>query len=93
MGVLNVNGGIVNTAIGVDLWLGEGYNGGFGGTGKLVMTAGQMNLGGWLAVGRFGGNGELDLSGGSLTILPGTSGNITLATRRASAWSTRPAAR
>lgn len=80
MGVLNVNGGIVNTAIGVDLWLGEGYNGGFGGTGKLVMTAGQMNLGGWLAVGRFGGNGELDLSGGSLTILPGTSGNITLAT-------------
>ncbi len=80
MGTLNMNGGTLSTALGVDLWLGEGDNGGAGGTGKMIMTGGVVNIGGWLAVGRFGGIGDLELSGGSITMSPGTAGNITLAT-------------
>jgi autotransporter-associated beta strand protein len=80
MGTLNMSGGTLNTALGVDLWLGEGHNNGSGGTGKMVMTGGAVNIGGWLAVGRFGGIGDLELSGGSITMSPGNIGNITLAT-------------
>jgi autotransporter-associated beta strand protein len=80
MGTLNVNGGTLNTALGVDLWLGEGHNNGPGGTGKMIMTGGTVNIGGWFAIGRFGGIGDLELSGGSITISPGNGGNITLAT-------------
>jgi autotransporter-associated beta strand protein len=79
-GTLNLNGGTINTPPGVDLWLGEGYNGGAGGTGKMVMTGGTVNIGGWLAIGRFGGIGDLELSGGRITMSPGNTGNITLAT-------------
>jgi autotransporter-associated beta strand protein len=80
LGTLNMKGGTLNTAPGVDLWLGEGYNGGAGGTGKMFMTGGNVNIGGWFAIGRFGGIGDLELSGGSITLSPGTTGNITLAT-------------
>jgi autotransporter-associated beta strand protein len=80
MGTLNMNGGTLNTALGVDLWLGEGHNNGPGGTGKMIMTGGAVNIGGWFAIGRFGGIGDLELSGGSITMLPGNTGNITLAT-------------
>jgi autotransporter-associated beta strand protein len=80
LGTLNMNGGALNTALGVDLWLGEGYNGGAGGTGRMFMTGGTVNIGGWLAIGRFGGIGDLELSGGSITLSPGDAGNITLAT-------------
>jgi autotransporter-associated beta strand protein len=80
MGTLNMNGGTLTTALGVDLWLGEGHNNGTGGTGKMVMTGGNVNIGGWFAIGRFGGIGDLELSGGSITMSPGTGGNITLAT-------------
>lgn len=79
-GLLSMTGGTLNTALGVDLWLGEGFNGGAGGTGKMILSGGRVNLGGWLAVGRFGGIGQLDLSGGSITMSPGNAGNITLAT-------------
>ena len=79
-GVLNVNGGVINTAQGVDLWLGEGYNNAVGGSGKMVMTGGTVNIGGWFAIGRFGGIGDLELSGGSITMSPGNTGNITVAT-------------
>ena len=34
-GTLNMSGGSLNTAVGVDLWLGEGSSGGPGGTGKI----------------------------------------------------------
>lgn len=80
MGTLNMVGGTLNTALGVDLWLGEGHNGGLGGTGQMFMTGGIVNIGGWFAIGRFGGIGDLELSGGSVTMLPGNTGNITLAT-------------
>lgn len=79
-GTLNMNGGRLTTAPGVDLWLGEGYKGGPGATGRMVMTGGIVNLGGWLAIGRFGGMGDLELSGGSITLSPGDAGNLTLAT-------------
>ncbi|MEI9960812.1 MAG: hypothetical protein WDM76_06670 [Limisphaerales bacterium] len=74
MGTLNMKGGILNTALGVDVWLGEGYNGGIGGTGVMTMTGGRVNIGGWLAIGRFGGIGDLELSGGSITMSPGNTG-------------------
>jgi autotransporter-associated beta strand protein len=80
MGTLNMNGGTLNTAPGVDLWLGEGHNNGPGGTGKMIMTGGAVNIGGWFAIGRFGGIGDLELSGGSITMSAGNAGNITLAT-------------
>ena len=80
VGTLNMKGGTINTPPGVDVWLGEGYNGGAGGTGKMIMTGGAVNIGGWFAIGRFGGIGDLELSGGSITLVPGDTGNITLAT-------------
>jgi autotransporter-associated beta strand protein len=79
-GVLNMVGGAINTPPGVDVWLGEGYNGGIGDTGKMIMTGGAVRIGGWFAIGRFGGIGDLELSGGSITLTPGDTGNITLAT-------------
>jgi len=80
VGILRMNGGTLNTATGVELWLGEGHNGGIGGTGTMIMTGGTVNIGSWFAVGRFGGIGDLELSGGSITLSPGNPGNITLAT-------------
>ncbi len=79
-GTLNIEGGVINTPVGVDLWLGEGYNNGAGGTGKMIMTGGTVNIGGWLAVGRFGGIGDLELHGGNIMLIPGDAGNITVAT-------------
>lgn len=78
-GVLVMNGGTINTAIGVELWLGEGNSGAVG-TGIMHLNGGAVNLGSWFAVGRFGGIGDLEMKGGSLTMLAGNPGNITLAT-------------
>jgi autotransporter-associated beta strand protein len=80
LGTLIMQGGSLTTVLGADLWLGEGYNGGAGGTGVMLMNSGTVNIGGWLAVGRFGGIGDLELSGGSITMSPGDAGNITVAT-------------
>ena len=79
IGVLKVNGGTINTGPGVELWLGEGHNGGIGGTGKMIMTGGSVNVNSWFAIGRFGGIADLELSGGAITKLNG-GGNITVAT-------------
>ena len=60
-----------------------------GGTGTVNLTAGTVNVGGWLSVGRdepagANGTGNFNQSGGSLTVsgnsviaLPGTHGNLT----------------
>ena len=80
VGTLVMKGGKLNLPLGVELWLGEGYNGGLGGTGKMIMTGGTVDIGNWFAIGRFGGIGDLELSGGSITMSPGNTGNITLAT-------------
>lgn len=79
-GTLNMKAGTLTTTLGVDIWLGEGYNNAAGGTGKMIMSGGAVNIGGWFAIGRFGGIGDLELSGGSITMSPGDAGNITLAT-------------
>src|SRR5665213_705724 len=79
-GILKVNGGTINTAAGVELWLGEGHNGGIGGTGTMLMTGGSVNIGSWFAIGRFGGIGDLEMSGGAMTMSAPNSGNITVAT-------------
>jgi autotransporter-associated beta strand protein len=78
-GILRMNGGTINTATGVEIWLGEG-NSGRSGTGTMIMTGGAVNIGSWFAIGRFGGIGDLELSGGSITMSPGNNGNITIAT-------------
>jgi autotransporter-associated beta strand protein len=80
VGILRMTGGTINTPSGVDIWLGEGYQGGLGGTGKMIISGGTVNIGGWFAIGRFGGIGDLELSGGSITMTPSNTGNITLAT-------------
>jgi autotransporter-associated beta strand protein len=79
MGTLYMEGAIT-TPPGVDIWLGEGYNNGAGGTGKMMMTGGTVTIGGWFAIGRFGGIGDLELYGGSITLPPNDTGNITVAT-------------
>jgi autotransporter-associated beta strand protein len=79
-GYLVMNGGTITTGIGVELWLGEGHNNTTGGMGYLLMTNGTINIGSWLAIGRFGGIGDLEMAGGSITMYPGNTGNITLGT-------------
>jgi autotransporter-associated beta strand protein/T5SS/PEP-CTERM-associated repeat protein len=81
-GIFVMNGGTVNTAIGVELWLGEGNNNTAGvvGTGTMYMNGGAVNIGSWFAIGRFGGIGDLEMTGGSITMIPGNPGNITLGT-------------
>ena len=80
VGTLVMNGGTITTALGCELWLGEGHNNTVGGTGTLLMTNGAINIGSWFAIGRFGGQGDLEMAGGSITMTPGNGGNITLAT-------------
>lgn len=80
VGVLVMNGGTINTAIGVEIWLGEGHNNTVGGQGTMYMNGGSVNIGNWFAIGRFGGIGDLEMNGGSITMIPGNDGNITLAT-------------
>lgn len=78
-GTLIMNGGTITTATGVEIWLGEG-NSGRAGTGTLLLTNGAINIGSWFAIGRFGGIGDLEMAGGSITMAAGNNGNITLAT-------------
>ena len=79
-GVLVMNGGTINTAIGVEIWLGEGHDNTVGGTGTMYLNGGNVNIGSWFAIGRFGGIGDLEMTGGSLTMIAGNPGNITLGT-------------
>ncbi len=78
VGVLFMNKGIITTA--GELWLGEGHANTVGGTGTMYMKGGQVNIGSWFAVGRFGGIGDLEMQGGGITMVPGNGGNITIAT-------------
>lgn len=77
IGVLDMNGGTLNT--GSELWLGEGHANSVGGVGTMYMRGGAVNIGSWFAIGRFGGIGDLEMTGGAITMLP-SGGNITLAT-------------
>jgi len=76
VGVLDMNGGTLNC--GSELWLGEGHANTVGGTGTMYMRGGTVNISSWFAIGRFGGIGDLEMTGGVITKLGG--GNITVAT-------------
>jgi autotransporter-associated beta strand protein len=69
-GIFNMTGGTLNTAS--ELWLSTAS----GAAGTMNMSGGVANIGSWLAVGRGGNNGVLNMSGGSLTV---QSASLTLA--------------
>ena len=79
VGVLDMNGGTLNVING-ELWLGEGHNNTTGGTGTMYMRGGAVTIGNWFAIGRFGGIGDLEMTGGSITKLASPGGNLTIAT-------------
>ena len=78
-GVLDMNGGVLNIING-ELWIGEGHNNTTGGTGTMYMRGGAVSVGNWFAIGRFGGIGDLEMTGGSITKLGSPGGNLTIAT-------------
>ena len=63
-GVLRVNAGSTLNAAS-ELWLATAESG----YGAMDMTGGTANIGSWLALGRGGGQGILNQSGGSITVL------------------------
>ncbi|HLP77855.1 MAG TPA: autotransporter-associated beta strand repeat-containing protein, partial [Candidatus Paceibacterota bacterium] len=68
--VWNQTGGALN--INSELWIGQAG----GTTGEFDLSAGTVTNGSWLAIGREGGNGTLNISGGSMTKNGG--GNISI---------------
>jgi fibronectin-binding autotransporter adhesin len=68
-GVITLSSGVLNSTS--ELWLSSVP----GAYGEFVMTGGTANIGAWLAVSRGGGNGLLQMSGGSLNV---TGNNITV---------------
>ena len=69
-GTINMTGGTLTTAS--ELWLSSAYSG----VGTMNMSGGVANIGSWLAVGRGGNDGVLNVSGGSLNV---ATNNLTLA--------------
>jgi autotransporter-associated beta strand protein len=60
-GYFNQTGGTLN--ISSELWIGQSGSG----TGRFDLSGGAVTNNSWLAVGREGGNGTLNISGGSMT--------------------------
>jgi fibronectin-binding autotransporter adhesin len=71
-GYFNQTGGTLTSAN--DLWIAQSGSG----TGQYDLSAGSVTINGWLAIGREGGNGTLNISGGSMT-KAGSGGNISIA--------------
>lgn len=69
-GTISMTGGTLNTAS--ELWLSSAT----GAPGTMNMSGGVANIGSWLAVGRGGDSGMLNVSGGSLTV---ATNNLTIA--------------
>jgi autotransporter-associated beta strand protein len=70
-GYFNQTGGTLTSAN--DLWIAQSGSG----TGQYDLSAGSVTINSWIAVGREGGNGTLNISGGSMT--KGGGGNISIA--------------
>ena len=68
-GTVNQTGGSV-TCSGNDIWIGQGG----GATGIYNMNGGSLTINSWIAIGRTGGNGTLNLTNGTVT-KTGNSGN------------------
>jgi|GEM_PF-4028263 len=71
-GAVNQSGGTVET-LGGELWVGQG-----GATGTYTMSAGNLNVGNWIAVGRENGTGTFTQTGGTVTKTGG--GSVTFGT-------------
>ncbi len=70
-GYLNVSGGATINTNGNELWVGQAGNG------TLTQTGGTINVSNWIAIGRTGGTGIWNLSGGIVNKTG--NGNITFA--------------
>jgi autotransporter-associated beta strand protein len=58
-GIANLDNGTIN--VGSETWIGQGS----GGVGKLRMSGGTINSNSWVAIGRDGGNGTVEMTGGT----------------------------
>ena len=61
-GVMTINGVGALVNVTGELWVGQGA----GSIGAVVMNAGSLTVNNWVAVGRNGGSGTLDVNGGSI---------------------------
>jgi autotransporter-associated beta strand protein len=71
IGIWNQTGGALNIA--TEMWIGQAG----GSTGTVNLSGGTVTINSWLAVGREGGNGTLNITGGVFTKNGG--GNISIA--------------
>ncbi len=62
-GSLTVNGASAVLNVTGEFWMGQGANS----VGTTTLNAGAVNIGSWVAVGRGGGNGTLNINGGTFT--------------------------
>jgi autotransporter-associated beta strand protein len=66
-GFFVMTGGVVNVTgpNGTEFWIGNGHNGDYSkvGTGSATISAGTLNVGSWMPIGRDGGQGTLTISG------------------------------
>lgn len=85
LGTFNMTGGAINT--GGEMWIGQGQANGNRGNAVMNITAGTINSTNWIAIGREGGQGTLNLGGtavinktgdSDITIGTGDGGNGTL---------------
>ena len=63
-GTFNMTGGTIQTN-GREFWVGNW--GGGGGNGSFNFSAGSINVGSWVAIGRDGGTGNFNMTGGTFT--------------------------
>ena len=68
-------GGTLNAGTG-QIWIGQGANG----VGTLSLTGGTFNADNWLAVGRAGATGTLNISGNAVLLDGGGGGNLDIGT-------------
>ena len=68
-GTVNHNSGALNMTNGAQLWIGQNANttGTPKATGTYNLSGGTITLNSWVAIGREGGNGSLNMTGGSIT--------------------------
>lgn len=64
-GTFNQQGGLVNLVGNYEVWIGQGSNG----VGTLNLTGGTMNVSNWMAIGREGGIGTLNMSSNAMLII------------------------
>ena len=71
-GTMTVNGASAVVNVAGELWAGQGA----GSTGVITLDAGTINVENWVAIGRGGGTGTLNVNGGTLNKTPTSGGNF-----------------